>query len=214
MGFSLADILGGGGAMAGGPLGYFAGSAIGGRSPQEATGVLSDGYNAMSGKKGLDTAAAGAREAQAQANALAQLQWQRQMQGLQEARGQTQPYLSLYDKIYGTQTAGRMTPVGGMAPGMDGGPRSAQPDRGASPAATPFRSLGVDINKPVGSAWDMINKGVASVANSQPAQAPIMRGTPPTSPPQAPGSNMTPRIPQQGSQTWQQLLAGMLGSRG
>lgn len=87
--------------------------------------LATSAVNDISGKKGLETAAQGAREAQAQANALSQLQWQRQMQGLQEARGQTQPYLSLYDKIYGTQMAGHQTPVGGMNPNMMGGPPGA-----------------------------------------------------------------------------------------
>ena len=86
---------------------------------------VDDAKDTLSGKKGLDTAAQGAREAQAQAQALSQLQWQRQMAGLQEARGQTQPYLSLYDRIYGTQMAGHQTPVAGMNPNMMGGPPGA-----------------------------------------------------------------------------------------
>jgi hypothetical protein len=83
-------------------------------------------YDNLSGKSGMDTAAQGARDAQKQSNELAALQWQRQMQGLQEARGATQPYLSLYDKIYGTQTAGHV-PQGGMGGPLGGGGRPQGP---------------------------------------------------------------------------------------
>ena len=106
---------------------------------------LSDAFGGLTGKKGYDTAAQGARDAQAQANALSQLQWQRQMQGLQEARGQTQPYLSLYDRIYGTQMAGHQTPVGGAGgmggmggPGSDGSGGSG----GIGPTKPPYYGLG------------------------------------------------------------------------
>lgn len=82
--------------------------------------LLGDTIDDVSGRTGLETAAQGAKDAQAQANALSRLQWERQMAGLQEARGQTQPYLSLYDKIYGTQMAGRQAPVTGMGAGWSG----------------------------------------------------------------------------------------------
>lgn len=136
--------------------------------------VVDDAKDSLSGKKGLATAAEGARQAQEQANALAQLQWQRQMQGLQEARGQTQPYLSLYDKIYGTQMAGHVAPVGGLGGSGGGMPgpdpysgRGARPD-GTTGPTTPFAHPGV---------------------NSQPAFAPITRGGPP-----APGSQQPPPV--------------------
>ncbi len=79
--------------------------------------------------QGYDTAAAGAKQAQQQANQLSDLQWQRQMQGLQQAQGYTNQLQSLYNSIYspgggqaaaGGQTQGMLQSMGG--PGGAGGP--------------------------------------------------------------------------------------------
>jgi hypothetical protein len=74
--------------------------------------------------QGYDTAAAGARDAQKQANALSDLQWQRQMQGLGQAQGYTNQLQSLYNSLY--------SPGGGQA--AAGGMQSLQagPNPGAS----------------------------------------------------------------------------------
>ena len=159
---------------------------------------VGDTLNDISGKNGLETAARGAKEAQAQANALAQLQWQRQMAGLQEARGQTQPYLSLYDRIYGTQMAGHQTPVGGMGPGLGGpGAPGADPSGNPSPYAGLMRPDGTrgptERVKPTGFG------GGALAATSAPAFAPVMRGTPPGSAPPPPTGQ--PRLPSQNNGT-------------
>lgn len=73
------------------------------------TGTIGDGYdslaNELSGAKGLETAAAGAERASADAKALSDLQWQRQMEGLQRAVGQMDSSQSLYNRIYGGNTA-------------------------------------------------------------------------------------------------------------
>lgn len=67
--------------------------------------ILGDTIDSVSGRDGLKTAAEGAKAAQAQAQALADLQWQRQMEGLQRAQMPLNNYRSLYDRIYGTSTA-------------------------------------------------------------------------------------------------------------
>jgi hypothetical protein len=72
--------------------------------------------------QGYDTAAAGARDAQGQANALSDLQWQRQMQGLGQAQGFTGQLQALYNSMYspggGAPAAGgmQMQPMGGAPP--------------------------------------------------------------------------------------------------
>ncbi len=76
---------------------------------------------------GYDTAAAGAKAAQGQANALSDLQWQRQMQGLGQAQQYTGQLQSLYNSMYspggGAPAAGGMqmggAPQMGPAPGGD-----------------------------------------------------------------------------------------------
>jgi type II secretory pathway pseudopilin PulG len=62
--------------------------------------------------QGYDTAAAGAKQAQQQANALSQLQWQRQMAGLQGALGYVGNLQSLYNSLYGPG-GGQTAPGGG-----------------------------------------------------------------------------------------------------
>lgn len=102
--------------------------------------IIGDTIKGLTGQPGLETGAAGARAAQEQAKALSELQWQRQMQGLDQARGQTQPYLSLYDKIYGTKTAGQGMPGpggGGMPGPMMTPGRSAEPRLGDPRNAPP-----------------------------------------------------------------------------
>lgn len=149
--------------------------------------IVGDTIDSISGRDGLETAARGAKEAQAQANALAQLQWMRQMQGLQEARGQTQPYLSLYDKIYGTQMAGHVMPVGGIGAGGAGG--LAGPGSGPNGNPNPYSGL----MRPDGTRGPTERAKPASfgeavlAAGSKPVYAPITTGHPPAS-----GSAPTP----------------------
>ena len=159
---------------------------------------VGDTLNDISGKNGLETAARGAKEAQAEANALAQLQWQRQMAGLQEARGQTQPYLSLYDRIYGTQMAGHQTPVGGMGGGGDTRPGmggvQATDSNAYGGLMRPDGTRGpTERVKPTGFG------GGALAATSAPVFAPVMRGTPPGSAPPPPTGQ--PRVPSQNNGT-------------
>lgn len=80
-----------------------------------------------------DTAAAGAREAQGQANALSQLQWQRQMQGLQGALGYVNNLQSLYNQIY---SPGGGKPAAGGAPTQGPSP-GAMAALSSPPPATP-----------------------------------------------------------------------------
>lgn len=167
--------------------------------------------NELSGAKGLETAAEGARKAQEQANALSDLQWQRQMQGLSEARGQTQPYLALLDKMYGTQMAGHVTPVGGMGLGTMGGPRAG----GQAPyvqSAAP-RMVGPGQFMPASRvAGDAMLRGriaerVGGSSNSLPG-GPAYAGLPN-------GNAATPYIPQgQDTMQTQDLLGQWLRSRG
>lgn len=179
----------------------------------------------ISGKRGYDTAAQGARDAQKQANYLSDLQWQRQMQGLQEARGQTQPYLSLYDKIYNTQTAGRAAPVGGLGvggprggagmagmsnmPGGGSGPdpyagRGAVPGGGPTPIAPGHSGL---------SMFDAIR-----FRDSKPVYAPVVQGGPPSGQaaqmPTTQALTMAPAPQQQPSNpALQQLLENIMRGR-
>jgi hypothetical protein len=139
--------------------------------------VLGETIDELTGKKGLDTAAQGARDAQKQAQELSALQWQRQMAGLQEARGQTQPYLSLYDRIYGTQMAGHQTPVGGMGGSLGGpGSPSFDPTNGMNPYLGLMRPDGT--RAPTERAKPTTFGGAVQAAGSSPVYAPIMRGGP------------------------------------
>lgn len=72
--------------------------------------------------QGFDTAAAGARDAQGQANALSDLQWNRQMQGLGQAQGYTNQLQQLYNSVY--SPGGGQPAAGGMP--MQGGPPTGQ----------------------------------------------------------------------------------------
>lgn len=178
---------------------------------------LGDTIDEISGKKGLDTAAQGAREAQKQANYLSDLQWQRQMQGLQEARGQTQPYLSLLDKMYGTQMAGHVAPVGGLGVGgprgMGGMSGIGEPGGGGGPGQ-PVGLLGPDGTRHAPATGGGLAFGLAQYA-SQANRPPIMRGSPPAqgpTPPPSPPQGMVP-LQQSTGPSLQQLLENMIGPR-
>jgi len=89
--------------------------------------------------QGYDTAAAGAKAAQGQANALSDLQWNRQMQGLGQAQGYVQNLQSLYNSLYspggGQQAPGGapvVTPPMGAAPGSGSAMASLTPPPGPS----------------------------------------------------------------------------------
>lgn len=174
---------------------------VGGLVNDLSTG-LSDGVDTLTGKKGLDTAAQGARDAQRQAQELAALQWQRQMQGLGEARGQTQPYLSLYDRIYGTQMAGHQAPVGGMGgggvgPNGPGAPASLTTGYGPGATSRPGDLLGPDGTRRTAGAYAPRFGGAVP---SNPA--PITRGV-------ATGAYTGQPMPQQAPQQLSPLQASL-----
>lgn len=79
----------------------------------------------MDPSAGYDTAAAGAKAAQADAAKLSDLQWQRQMAGLQQAQGYTNQLQQLYNSIYspggGAPAAGGLSSLAPMAGGGQGG---------------------------------------------------------------------------------------------
>lgn len=78
----------------------------------------------MDPSQGYDTAAAGARAAQSQANDLSALQWQRQMGGLQGALGYVGGLQQLYNSIYGAG-GGAAAPGGSVVPPPPGAAASA-----------------------------------------------------------------------------------------
>lgn len=72
-------------------------------------GVLSGGLSAL-GLNPADAykqASADVKQAAQRAEQFADLQWLRQMQGLQQAQGSTAGYRSLMDQIYGTNMGGQ-----------------------------------------------------------------------------------------------------------
>lgn len=96
--------------------------------------------------QGYDTAAAGARQAQGQSNALSDLQWQRQMQGLGQAQQYTGQLQSLYDSMYspggGAPAAGGM-PMGPPMQGPGGAPGGDMLlPKQAPPLEHPMQQLG------------------------------------------------------------------------
>ena len=169
--------------------------------------------DSLSGKRGLDEAAQGARNAQTQANQLAELQWQRQMEGLQRALGMMNPSQSLYDRIYGTNTAQTRNPqAGGYGMPGAGGGGAAGTGTDANGKATgkgPYGDGTSVFDHPAprpdgtmssGSPAPRATLGGYTIADTQstPTYAPIMRGGPSSAgiPPQAPpGSAMTLRPP-------------------
>ena len=79
----------------------------------------------MDPSAGYSTAAQGAFNAQAQATNLSNLQWQRQMQGLQQATGYTNQMQSLYNSLYG----------GGGGQAAPGGMQAIPQGRGGAPGS-------------------------------------------------------------------------------
>ena len=120
-------------------------------------GVQAAGMLGMDPNQPYATAAQGAKDAQAQANALSQLQWERQMAGLGQAQGFVNNLQSLYNSIYSP---------GGGAPAMGGQgiPQMSQSemDRLSAPPSTattapPEESLGSKV-------WHMVPIGAADKA--------------------------------------------------
>ena len=91
--------------------------------------------------RGYNTAAQGAAAAQQQANALSDLQWQRQMQGLQQATGYTDQLQGLYNSMYspggGQMAAGGRGP---QAPAMAQGSAMQVPARPSPGLSAPSSS--------------------------------------------------------------------------
>ncbi len=88
--------------------------------------------------QGFDTASSGVREAQQQANALSDLQWNRQMQGLGQATGYVDQLQGLYNSMY--------SPGGGAMAAGGSGPKAQQMGAGAmatlQPPAAPTQAPG------------------------------------------------------------------------
>lgn len=122
----------GGGTLVGGPLGAAAGI-------EYARGGKDVGY--LDPAKGYSTAADAARDAANQSNANAAMQWQQQMAGLQKALGLVNGYKTLYDKIYGTNTANPNSLTGSVVSGP-GPARVTTNMNGAGPPGGPANLLG------------------------------------------------------------------------
>ncbi len=105
--------------------------------------------------QGYDTAAAGAKDAQAQANALSDLQWQRQMGGLQQAQGFTNQLQSLYNSMYSP---------GGGAPAAGGMPMQPMGAAGAAPGASMLLPKPASPTQPAGG-----SPGLSSLKQFSPA---------------------------------------------
>lgn len=124
--------------------------------------------------KGYEIASQGAAKAQAAANQLSDLQWARQMQGLQLALNAA-GNRPMHDQLYGTRTTpGQATPGGSQLPWMSGGPPGSAAGSG-----------GMSGPDPSGVRRPMPTEGVIS--------APVGVGTPPPPgytppPPQVPRS--------------------------
>jgi hypothetical protein len=90
---------------------------------------------------GYQTAAAGAKAAQAQSNQLSDLQWQRQMQGLQQSQGYNNQLQSLYNSLYtpghGQAAPGGMSTLPSANPGMGMTMASMQPPSATPPPGAP-----------------------------------------------------------------------------
>lgn len=110
-------------------------------------------------QKPYDDLARVIQDAAGQTRQFSDLQWQRQMEGLNRALGATQNYRNTYDKIYGTNSA-RPQQVDPMAMGLPPPP----PSQGPGP-------VGPNQGRP-----DYFNKMFGS-AFSQPNFAPVVRGT-------------------------------------
>jgi hypothetical protein len=109
----------------------------------------------LSGSEGYETAAKGAKEASSMAKLFAQDQWARQMQGLGMAQQSLQPYRTLYDQIYGTNTP---------APPM--------------PAAAQAR-LPSEVMGSVSAAGRQAGSGIKGIFNGQPPGGTPMTASPP-----------------------------------
>lgn len=92
---------------------------------------------------GYDTAAQGAKNAQAQANQLSALQWNRQMAGLTGALGFTNSLQQLYNSLYGPgggrAAAGGNTPMQAQPALQPGGANYATPN---APPKSPLADVG------------------------------------------------------------------------
>jgi hypothetical protein len=86
--------------------------------------------------QGYDTAAAGAKQAQQQLNSLSDLQWQRQMGGLQQATGYVDQLQALYNSLYG--------PGGGHAAAGGRGPQANVQPVGAGLTLSSLNMPGTD----------------------------------------------------------------------
>lgn len=123
------------GTFVGGPVGGAIGGYIGGGGPgsNSLKQLGSDALGVVDPATGYNTAAAGARAAQQQANALSGLQWDRQMQGLGQAQGYVQNMQGLYNSLYGGP-GGAQAAGGASVPMVNSG---LTPPPGAPPAANP-----------------------------------------------------------------------------
>lgn len=155
----------GGGTLVGGPAGAAAGI-------EYARGGKDASY--LDPAKGYNTAANAARDAANQSNANAEMQWQQQMEGLQKALGLVGGYKTLYDKIYGTNTATPNASTGSVVDGTKQAPPFAMPPPGGrrfgpvpqGPAAMP----------PPGSGTMPPPGGAMAMGGGPPAGNPALQG--------------------------------------
>lgn len=154
------------------------------------TALQGSGLDVLDPARGYNTAAQGATNAQAQANSLSDLQWQRQMGGLQQAQGYTGQLQDLYNSIYGGP--GGATAAGGMQPTKPGGwqtPPASQMTLaglgggvpGSTPGSTNLGSGTVYQNPNPLAWWDMMtpSPGGGQLAPGSGGSASAFRGLTP-----------------------------------
>ncbi len=132
------NYIGGGiGLLLGGPAGAAAGYKYGDDIGNGIASGATDAYHLIKPiadpATGYNTAAGGARKAQDDYAALAQLQWQRAMEAITRANGMMDPQRQLYDRVYGANLMGsRPQSAGGGMPA----PPHFRPQQPAPPPAT------------------------------------------------------------------------------
>lgn len=122
----LGGVIGGGLGSVMGPAGTVAGAKGGYEVGKKVPGAVSSAWDVVSPwanpATGYDKAAEGADKASADFRALAEKQWQRQMEALALAQKALAPSQALYNQIYGNSAWG--FGGGGMMPPQ---PQQAQP---------------------------------------------------------------------------------------
>lgn len=145
---------------------------------------------------GYDTAAAGAKEAQAYLQQLSQVAWDRQMQGLQGALGSFQGYDALSAQLipsHGGPQGGGGMPSGGQGPSAPPGPPPTAATGYASPR-TPTSINGAPA-PPVATTGYSSPRTPTSVPGNIPPELPPPQIPPSLPPPGAPPGLAPPGAP-------------------